>query len=182
MGLRRREWWIVAAIALAFAVLSLPREPRLEEPRLPALPIASARTAPPFELPVAGGGSASLDDYAGSVVLLNFWATWCRPCREELPALQALHAELEAEGLRVLAVSVDAGAAEAVARFASERGLGFPVLHDPGEQTARRYGAFAYPTSVVVDRAGRVVLSATGAYAWNAPKSVAWFRALLGEL
>jgi peroxiredoxin len=179
MGVRRRELWILVAIAAAFAVLALPREPRLAAPLLPALPSAGSRIAPPFELPLAQGGSASLDDYAGEVVLVNFWATWCQPCRAELPALEALQAELAGEGLRILAVSVDAASAEAVARFAAERGLRLPVLHDPSEAVARRYGAFAYPTSVVVDRAGRIVLTAPGAFAWDAPESIAWFRALL---
>jgi peroxiredoxin len=179
MTRRRREIWIVVGIAAAFALLSLPRERHLAAPLLPALPAASTRIAEPFELPGAAGGRVSLGDHAGEVVLLNFWATWCPPCREELPALQALHASLASEGLTILAVSVDGGSADAVARFAAERGLAFPVLHDPSEEVARRYGVLAYPTSVVIDRAGRVVLSAPGAYAWSAPASIAWFRALL---
>jgi len=179
MDRRRREIWIVVAIAGAFALLSLPRERRLAAPVLPALPTTSARVGEPFELPGVAGGRVSLRDHAGQVVLLNFWATWCPPCREELPALQALHASLAGEGLSVLAVSVDGGSADAVARFAGERGLAFPVLHDPREEVARRYGVFAYPTSVVIDRAGRVVLSVPGAFAWDAPESLAWFRALL---
>jgi peroxiredoxin len=179
MGLRRREWWIVIAIAAAFALLSVPRAPRLLEPPLPALPASSARVAPVFELPLADGGRAAYREHAGEVVLLHFWATWCPPCREELPALQALHAQLAPQGLRVLAVSVDGGSAETVARFAAERGLDFAVLHDPREEVARLYGVAAYPTSVVIDRAGRVLLAAPGAFAWDSPASVAWFRSLL---
>jgi peroxiredoxin len=179
MGLRRREWWIVIAIAAAFTVLSVPRAPRLVEPPLPPLPATGGREAPVFELPLAAGGRAAYPERAGDVVLLHFWATWCPPCREELPALQALHAQLAPRGLRVLAVSVDGSAPETVARFAAERGLGFAVLHDPGEEVARRYGVAAYPTSVVIDRAGRVLLEAPGAFAWDSPASVAWFRSLL---
>ena len=179
MDRRRRELWIVVAIAAAFALVSLPREHRLPAPQLPALPAESTRIAVPFELPRVAGGRVSLGDHAGQVVLLNFWATWCAPCRAELPALQALHAALAGDGLRVLAVSVDAGSAGAVARFAAERGVEFPVLHDPREEVAHRYGVVAYPTSVVIDRAGRVVFSAPGAFAWDAPESVAWFRSLL---
>ena len=122
-----------------------------------------------------------LADARGDVVLVNFWATWCPPCRRELPELQALDTALGGEGLRVFAVSVDAGATDALARFASARALRFPVLHDRDGEVARRYAVGAYPTTVVVDRAGRVVLRAAGAFAWNAPESVAWLRGLLRE-
>jgi peroxiredoxin len=177
---RRREIAIVLAVAAAFVLLRARGGP-LASPALPAASAPRERSAPPFELPRAEGGRASLDEQRGRVVLLNFWATWCPPCRAELPALQALHRSLAAEGLSVLAVSVDAGPGDAVARFAAGRGLDFPVLLDPGEEVARRYGVGAYPTSVVIDRRGRIVHRAPGAYAWDAPESVAWFRALLRE-
>jgi peroxiredoxin len=146
---------------------------------LPA-PVAGT-SAPPFELPRADGSRTSLADHAGRAVLLHFWATWCPPCRRELPALEALRAALEPEGLSVLAVSVDAGSGEAVARFTAERAPGLDVLLDPREHVARRYAVGAYPTSVVIDRGGRVVHRAAGAFAWDAPESLAWFRALLAQ-
>jgi peroxiredoxin len=179
MELRRRDLWVFAVLALAFALLSRPRSAGLEPPSLPALPAPERAAAPGFELPRLGGGSEGLGDVAGRVVVLHFWATWCAPCREELPALQALYAALRSNGLAVLAVSVDAGGPEGVARFAAERGLAFPVLRDPREEVARRYGVVAYPTSVVIDRHGRIVHQAPGAFAWNAPPVLDWFRRLL---
>ena len=149
--------------------------------RFAALGAAAGAPAPPFELPRADGGSDSLASYAGRVVLLHFWATWCPPCRRELPALAALRAALGAEGLTVLAISVDAGSPEAVERFAAARAPGLAVLLDPREEVARRYGVGAYPTSVVIDRSGRVVQrAARRVCAWNAPESVAWFRRCSG--
>ena len=171
---------MLLALVAAFALLRA-RGGELASPALPPPSAPRERAAPAFELPRAEGGRASLAEQRGRVVLVNFWATWCPPCRAELPALQALHATLAAEGLAVLAVSVDAGPGEAVARFASGRGLDVPVLVDPAEDVARRYGVGAYPTSVVIDRSGRIVHRAAGAYAWDAPESVAWFRALLRE-
>jgi len=182
MGRRWREILVVVAVAIAFALLSLPRARRLVPPPLPVLPAPVAGTsAPPFELPRADGSRTSLADHAGRAVLLHFWATWCPPCRRELPALEALRAALEPEGLSVLAVSVDAGSGEAVARFTAERAPGLDVLLDPREHVARRYAVGAYPTSVVIDRGGRVVHRAAGAFAWDAPESLAWFRALLAQ-
>jgi thiol-disulfide isomerase/thioredoxin len=182
MRRRRRELLVVMTFAAALALLSQPCERPLVAPALPDLrDAAEAPLAAPFELPRAGGGHASLAAHAGGVVLLHFWATWCPPCRRELPALAALRAALAAEGLSVLAVSVDAGSPDAVARFAAERAPGLEVLLDPSEELARRYGVRAYPTSVVIDRRGRVVHRAAGAFAWDAPESVAWFRALLAR-
>jgi peroxiredoxin len=164
-------------------LVSVPRDcGPLRAPRLAPPPEAAARAAAPaFELPLAGGGAASLAAARGEVVLVNFWATWCPPCRRELPALQALEAALGGAGLRILAVSVDRGPTEELASFARARELRFPVLHDRESDVARSYGVGAYPTTVVVDRAGRIALRAAGAYAWDAPESVAWFRALLAE-
>ncbi len=180
MGRRRREVWILLALAAAFVLLRA-RGGELARPALPPPPALREQAAPVFELPRAQGGRAGLAEARGRVVLLNFWATWGPPCRAELPALQALHRSLAGEGLAILAVSVDAGPPDAVARFAAGRGLAYPVLLDPGERVARRYGVVAYPTSVVIDRQGRVVHRAPGAFAWDAPESVAWFRALLRE-
>lgn len=182
MGKRRRDLLVLLALALAFALLSLPRERELAPPRLPALDAtANQRAAAAFELPRADGSRTSLADHAGRAVLLHFWATWCAPCRRELPALEALRAALEPEGLSVLAVSVDGGSGEAVARFAAGRAPGLDVLLDPREEVARRYAVGAYPTSVVIDRQGRVVHRAAGAFAWDTPDSIAWFRALLAQ-
>jgi peroxiredoxin len=172
------------AIVLAFAALLLllrARDGELARPVLPALPAAPAGDAPDFELPRSDGGRASLAALRGRVVLLHFWATWCPPCRRELPALQALERRLAPEGLAVLTVSVDAVPAERLVRFAAGRGLALPILLDPHEALARRYGVGAYPTSLVIDRRGRLLHRAAGAYAWDAPESVAWFEALLRE-
>jgi thiol-disulfide isomerase/thioredoxin len=131
-------------------------------------------------LPDTMGREQSIGQWKGKVLVVNFWATWCAPCREELPALARLQGELADLGLLVVAVSVDARP-ELAARFARERGLAFPVLGDPRQQVARRFDVRAYPTTVVIDRAGRVAQRAVGAFAWDAPETVAWLRRLLAE-
>jgi peroxiredoxin len=177
--LPRRDALALLLVAAALVWLGRPRGAPLEAPPLPAGAAAGA-PAPAFALPRAAGGALSSDALRGRVVVLNFWATWCPPCREELPALERVHRALAGEGLAVVAVSVDARP-EAVARFAAARGLGFAVLSDPREQVARRYGVAAYPTTVVVDRRGRIAHRAVGAFAWDAPEAVAWLRTLLAS-
>lgn len=156
----------------------------LAPPPLPELgekPPETRPAAAAFALPSLSGERRALGELRGRVVLVHFWATWCPPCVEELPALDALHEALSEEGLAVLAVSVDAGAPEPVRRFAEGQGLGLPVLHDPARRVADRYGVYAYPTTVIVDRAGRVVHRAPSAWNWEHPDARAWMRDLLAE-
>jgi peroxiredoxin len=106
--------------------------------------------APPFELETPGGETLSLEDFRGQVVLLNFWATWCGPCRLEMPAIQARY---ERGGFEVLAVDFDEPA-EQVAAFMEELGLTFPALLDPGGEIQRLYQVRGYPSSFFVDENG----------------------------
>ena len=101
--------------------------------------------------------------------------------RDRLPTLEALHRELGEEGLAIVAVNVDPGGAERVTRFAEQKGLSFHVLHDPEQQVAGSYGVRGYPTTVVIDRTGRIVLSELGAWDWSHPDAVAWLRELLAQ-
>lgn len=180
---RRRELVIVLCISLAFVALAtwvgrgelVP--PPLPEPSAPS----ERQRAPELALPELAGGTRSLAEFSGRVLVVNFWATWCGPCREELPALETLFRTLEPEGFTVLAVSVDAGSREAVRRFVSARGLSFPVLHDPESEAATRYGVRVYPTTAVIDRAGGLVTVLPSAWDWSAESSIAWFRSVLAE-
>jgi peroxiredoxin len=132
-------------------------------------------------MPAPGEKVHRLADHSEQVLLLNFWATWCAPCREELPTLEALHRELGDEGLAIIGVNVDPGSAERAGRFAEQQGLGFIVLHDPEQRVASSYGVLGYPTTVVIDRDGRIVLSELGAWDWSHPDAVAWLRELLAQ-
>ena len=115
------------------------------------------RVDPPTQpLQVLGGdGTRSLADYRGKVVLVNVWASWCEPCREELPLLERTHRRLERQGGTVLGIDVkeNSGAALAAAR---EFGLSYPNLRDPDGSYVRRFGQTGYPETYVLDRQGRV--------------------------
>lgn len=121
--------------------------------------------APPFSLAgPAAGSTVSLADHAGKGILLNFWATWCVPCRVEMPFLQALHDQHAASGeLAVVAIDVDEPA-EVVAPYLAELGLTFPVGLDVDGRVADQYRIGTYPTTYLIGRDGRVMSIKRGAY------------------
>ena len=125
------------------------------------------RPAPGFSLPtLPEAGAKSLADYRGSVVLINFWATWCGPCRREMPALNRLADRYRKQGLSVLGIALDDDPA-VVRAFIRRLGVRFTILHDPGQQVASRYKVFAYPTSFLLDRQGIVRAVYLGEQAWD---------------
>ncbi len=134
--------------------------------------------APAFELIADDGSGASLDDYRGKYVLLNFWATWCPPCVDELPSLNALHRQLEPEGLVVLGVSVDENA-EAYERFLERFDVSFPTVRDPLMEVASLYGTTKYPETYLIDPEGTVIRKYVGAENWVRPEIVNYLRSLL---
>jgi cytochrome c biogenesis protein CcmG, thiol:disulfide interchange protein DsbE len=113
--------------------------------------------APAYEAVTLEGERVRLSSLRGEVVLLNVWATWCRPCVREMPSLEALHREMEPYGLRVVAVSIDgAGSADMIRDFLIDHGITFDILHDPGIDVARRFGTVGVPETFLIDRHGVV--------------------------
>ncbi len=111
--------------------------------------------APAYGATTLGGDSVTLGDLRGKVVLLNFWATWCTPCRHETPFLDSLHARRSSEGLEVVGVSVDAGQARGdVEAFVREYGVSYTILLDPQMRGMDPYGVVGLPASFLVDREG----------------------------
>jgi len=122
---------------------------------LPAGAIAPATTAPDFTLRTTGGPNLRLQEQRGRVVLVNFWATWCAPCRKEMPHLNRLYEKYRASGFVLLGVNVDDDTSKAAA-VATQLGLTFPVLLDSEKKASRAYDLSAMPSTVLVDRDGRV--------------------------
>ena len=112
--------------------------------------------APAFELPkLGGGGSESLADYRGQVVVLNFWASWCRPCRAESPLLERWQRRIRERGATVLGVDILDVTARAQA-FVDEYDLTYPMLKDKDGEGLDKFGVVAYPETFVIDRQGRI--------------------------
>lgn len=126
--------------------------------------------APAYGAVTLSGDSMHLADFRGGVVLLNVWATWCIPCRKEVPELQALHSELESRGLKVVGVSVDASGSEgAIQSFAQEFGMTYAILLDPGETVSSIFRIQGVPASFLIDRDGKVVWRRLGPFEKNDP-------------
>lgn len=114
--------------------------------------------APAYAGVTMSGDSVSLAGLRGKVVLFNVWATWCHPCREEIPALQALYERHRAEGLEVVGVSVDnRGEREGVRRFAGEYGVTYPVWLDPEERVASTFRTVGVPSTFLIGRDGEIL-------------------------
>jgi peroxiredoxin len=120
-------------------------------------PPAIGKAAPAFELETLDGGRASLGELRGRPVLVNFWASWCRPCSDEMPEIVRRYQELHAAGLEVLAINLTNDEKKKdIRRFAEEFRLPFPVLLDTRGKVRRRYGLVGVPMTVFVDTAGVV--------------------------
>jgi len=165
---------VTAAAALALGYLSLEERP--------ARGLARGAAVPPLRLPALDGAVVDLVALRGHVVVINFWATWCPPCVQEMPALETLHRTLGPEGLVVLGVSVDEDTA-ALRAFVRRAELSFPILRDPGGRgPSAAFVRSGYPETYVVDPQGRLVESYVGPAEWATPGAIDHFRELLARL
>jgi peroxiredoxin len=143
--------------------------------------VTTGAEAPDFNaIDLATGDSVNLSTYAGEVVLLNLWATWCGPCRWEMPSMERLHRELGPLGLKIVALSVDQLGPDKVIEFAEDLELTFDILHDRSGQVELDYQATGLPETVILDRNGIIVHKAIGPVEWDDPVHTARFKRLLG--
>lgn len=137
--------------------------------------------APHFSLPDLGGTQISLSDYRGKVVLLNFWATWCSPCRREIPSLDRLYQLRKDKDFEILAISVDRTSPSKVADFVANYQMSFPVLVNPQGDVGQRYWTRAIPTSFLLDKKGVIRWKVPGARKWDDPFVISKVDQLLSE-
>jgi peroxiredoxin len=184
-----KSGYVLWGIGIVCAVLGCDsgysKSPPADTP--PASPVAytgrpSVGTpAPDFRLTDLQGKSVALSDYHGKVVLLNFWATWCGPCRVEMPAMEALYRSMQSKGLEILAVSVDQQGTAVTRPFQEAMGLSFPILHDQDYQVGLTYGARTLPMTFAIDRNGVIRQLIFGARDWNSPEARSGIEKVLEE-
>ena len=127
--------------------------------------------APKFTLRNLRGNLEGLDDHAGKVIVVNFWATWCAPCVKEMPSFETLYRRFRSQGLTVLAVSLDKDRSAKVQEFVDKYKLSFPVLLDTEGVAEKLYPSFTIPFTYVIDKQGRVAARIDGAKDWESPET-----------
>jgi peroxiredoxin len=126
------------------------------------------------------GVRVSLAALSGKVVLLNFWATWCIPCRTEMPGMERVWQRYRDRGLAIVAVSVDEGGEKRIAKFVRRLNLSYPILLDPQSEVADHYEVSGLPASYLIDGEGRLIGRLVGSREWDSPKGISLIEQLLG--
>ena len=164
-------------IACVFLIVFLRKE--RDSTLKTAEPIQPGLEMPNFTFPDINGKEVSLSDHRGKVVLVNVWATWCPPCRQEMPSMQSLYEKFKGEKFEILAVSIDSEGREAVTPFMQKMNLTFPALLDPGETIRSLYGITGVPESFIIDKQGILVEKIIGPINWATPEVFSFFKDLI---
>jgi len=172
----RAQWIAVAVVVLVLGAglaLGLKLKPEI-------FPVEVGSSAPTFvATDLASNRQVTLASYGGQVVLLNIWATWCEPCKVEMPSLEQLQKDMGPLGLKIVAVSVDEGGREVVRQYAHDLGLTFTVLHDQSGKIQQTYQTTGLPESFIINRAGKIEKKVIGATDWTAAVNKDLVRRLL---
>jgi thiol-disulfide isomerase/thioredoxin len=173
-----RRRWLYSALGGAAAIGSTGPVLSAEAPSPSRLAWPAQRATPPLNLPSEDGPFWTLASARGQVVLLNFWASWCEPCRSEMPTLALLATRHENRGLQVVTVNFRETDA-AVRRYSEAAPLGLPVLRDRDGAAAKAWRVRTFPTTFAIDRRGAVAFSVIGEADWNAAPALRWVSDLL---
>lgn len=148
---------------------------------LPTAISAASETnpAPDFKLESLDGSEISLEQFRGQYLVINFWATWCGPCKMEMPSLETLHRTFKSKNLKLLAVSGDMFGAQVVRPFAEAHNLTFTILLDPTLRVSHKFGVVSLPTTYLVGPDGNIVGVSQGAENWASPEALQYFQDLL---
>ncbi len=128
---------------------------------------------------LANGTPLKLSELKGKVVLLNFWATWCPPCREEIPSMMKLNGFMTGKPFQMVAVSIDEGGKKDIEAFFKETGFSLPVYLDESGASSKSYGITGVPESFIIDKKGVLVKKIIGGAAWDSPEVVAFIEGLM---
>lgn len=173
-------FFIVLAAALAPNDTVARGQSKLNYKVIPNLePMKENVLTPDFSVVSPDGKKLSLKDFRGKVVFLNFWASWCEPCREEMPAMERLYQKYRERGLVVVAISADAEGASVVTPFVKKYKLTFLIGLDPRMSVTSLYGVWAVPSTFIIDKQGKRILFANGPREWDGKAAHALFESLL---
>ena len=142
--------------------------------------VALGRQAPDFAVQDRDGQVHRLSDFRGKVVLINFWATWCPPCIEEMPSMESLRKEIDETRLKIMALSVD-DSWEPIDTFVEKSSYGFGIYADFQEKVAKLYGTHMIPETYIVDKQGVILCKVTGDHDWMEPAVITFLKRLIAD-
>jgi peroxiredoxin len=142
-------------------------------------PIKGDKKAPDFSLKDLTGEKVELGQFKGKVIFLNFWATWCSPCKEEMPSMEVLYQQFKEKNFILLTISVDYGGLKPVQEFINTYHYTFPVLLDPKCKTLNLFQVKGIPTTFIIDKKGRIVGKAVGPRDWKSPEVISLINLLI---
>lgn len=177
---RRGPGWL-PSLALVFYFVLAAAPATAEDPGFAVDHPKERQPAPNFSLPDAAGKRHAPADYRGQVVLINFWATWCAPCRDEMPALEQLWRRYRERGLMILGIAADRGDRQAVMAYAERIGIDFPILYDSDGSARKRYEVVGLPMSYLLGRDGKFSGRVIGLRDWTSDGARAFIEDLLDE-
>ncbi|MBC8284560.1 MAG: TlpA family protein disulfide reductase [Nitrospinae bacterium] len=161
-------------LALVLLLLMLPIQgmanPLLFE-RMGIVAPKESKPAPEFSLKNIRGGTTQLSDFKGKIVLINFWATWCAACIEEMASMQNLYGSLQKQGVEIVAISIDRWNEDRIIEYADKNKLSFHILRDPDQIVRKQYYVMGLPTSYLIDGEGKIRGYASGARSWDSSAS-----------
>ncbi|GFE61237.1 TlpA disulfide reductase family protein [Geobacter sp. AOG2] len=142
-------------------------------------PLQENNPAPAITVNSLAGKPLNLSDLKGKVVILNFWATWCPPCREEIPSMMKLNSAMAGKPFQMVAVSIDEGGQPAIEAFFKTSGFSLPAYTDPDNRAAKAYGITGVPETFVIDKNGILLKRVIGPMAWDSPDVLSYLEGLM---
>jgi len=144
-------------------------------------PIKGDKHAPDFSLKDLNGNKVGIKQFKGKIIFLNFWATWCAPCKEEMASLEVLHQQFKEKNFVLLAISVDYGGLKSVQEFMDKHRYTFPVLLDPKSEALDLFNVKGIPTTFIIDKKGRMIGRAIGPRDWKSQEVVSLVNLLTAK-
>jgi thiol-disulfide isomerase/thioredoxin len=160
-------------------ILSLTACHKADSPKVSAVAREKSPAPDVSVVSLANGSTLKLSDLKGKVVLLNFWATWCPPCREEIPSMMKLNSSMAGKPFQMVAISIDEGGKPAIESFFKASGFSLPTYLDESGASSKSYGITGVPESFIIDKQGVLVKKIIGGFAWDAPEVASYLEGLM---
>lgn len=144
----------------------------------PAGSVASGDMAPDFQLEDTKGNRVTLSELRGKVVMVNFWATWCPPCKEEMPSMEELNKIMAGEDFVMLAINTEKNGRSVVPDFLQKNPYDFTILYDDQGTVQQEYGVYKFPESFIIRKDGTIDQKVMGAINWTSPEAITYFKSL----